>query len=202
VQIFNSSFENMMNQYFIYGVGIPNTNYSVILQNINFNNFSVYSTMILIGDINMIIVNSTFANIPCNNGDFISSGSDPNSNFFVIFQNTDFNNVNSSIMIYLSETILNMVNSTLEDNSCEQLLSFYSTTILSFKMQNIKISRNDISLNGIFISGGINLILDTFEFNKNYNGEIGFQIESSVGQIAFLNSVVFTNNYVGKLFNK
>jgi len=100
-------------------------------------------------------------------------------------------------MISLSEANINIVNSTFEGNVCDELLLVSSSNSISFTLQNVKIAKNNISSNGIMISAIIYIILDSFEFSQNYNGQIGFQIENSEGSILFLNSVVFINNYVG-----
>lgn len=196
VQIINSTLENFFNQYFINCTGNFNGNYSLTLQNVYFNNFDAYQTMILSTDMNLIIFNTTFTNISCNGG-FISFDADETSFYFVILQNSYFINVSSMDMISLSEANINIVNSTFEGNVCDELLLVSSSNSISFTLQNVKIAKNNISSNGIMISAIIYIILDSFEFSQNYNGQIGFQIENSEGSILFLNSVVFINNYVG-----
>ena len=155
----------------------------------------------------MEIFDSTFENVEGNF--FISSTANPNSNYSATLQNISCNFSNFYVMMFFSDiSNSKIVNSTFEENSCQYI--FYATSsadngTYSITKQNIKIKRNNILAYGIGILFGIiNLSLDSFEYNGNVNldGE-AFRVDNhSGGNITFLNSVVFRNNYVGKNYKK
>ena len=156
---------------------------------------------------NLEIFDSTFENVESNY--FISMMANPNSNYSATLQNISYNISNFfTELMFFSDINVKIVNSTFENNSCHFILYATSSAYIgtySITLQNIKIKRNNILYYGIGILYGIiNLSLDSFEYNGNVNldGE-AFRVDNhSGGNITFLNSVVFRNNYVGKNYKK
>jgi len=119
-------------------------------------------------------------------------------------------------LIYLEEINAQIINLTFNDNYYTKILTYVSSSnyIFSVMFQNITITRNLLSSSQsgmvslttesiIQISPNIiNFTLDSMEFNENQliNGNAFAIIGCSGGFITILNSVVFSNNYLGKTF--
>lgn len=205
VNIDNSTFQNILCDFFIYSFLNPNDNYSLILQNIYCTNLTSTWSLIYLIEINVNIANSIFEDSYCG-ADFIFYSADPTNNYYFTLESIYCNNVTASwALIYFNETDLKIINSTFEDNNCgSDLIVFFSedSSTHSITLQNITIERNNIYENAIGGYGGIiYLILDSFFFNQNIvSASSAYQISQIFGgNISFLNSLVFTNNYDGTI---
>jgi len=159
--------------------------------------------MIYIQYFNVQIISSTIENIFCDY--LLYSFSDLQiSNYSATLENIYCNNFQSiHTMIYLEQINAQIVNSTFENNVCYNLLYSFSASysLNPLLLQNITLTRNNCTYQVIYISGGIvNLIFDSLEFNQNQiSMDSLFRISDvSGGNILSFNSLVFTNNFVGK----
>ena len=202
--ILNSTIENNTFYNLVYTFSdTETTNYSVILENFYCNNIISQGSMIYIQYFNVQILSSTIENIFCDY--LLYSFSDLQiSNYSATLENIYCNNFQSfHTMIYFEQINAQIVNSTFENNVCYNLLYSFSASysLNPLLLQNITLTRNNCTYQVIYISGGIvNLIFDSLEFNQNQiSMDSLFRISDvSGGNILSFNSLVFTNNFVGK----
>ena len=138
----------------------------------------------------------------------IYSFGNTNGSSFITLQNLYFMYLKEVVfLIYLEEINAEFINLTFSDNYYTAILEYVSTSnyIFSVMFQNITITRNILLTTKSIIQISPNIInftLDSMEFNENVlvNGN-AFEIRGcSGGFITILNSVVFSNNYLGKTF--
>ena len=127
--------------------------------------------------------------------------------FYISINYLDFSFAVKKSMLWFWQSNMTILNSTFENISCNYLIYFTTNTdsVNSFTLQNIKMERNNFITSALYSTGGIiNLTVDSLKFNQNniWN-DVGLLIMGfSGGNMLFLNTMLFINNYVGKFYHK
>lgn len=158
-------------------------------------------------DSNLTITNSKFENLilsfyPCFN--FEKTTDD--TSFIATIENIYIKNISSYFLMKLNDMNAKIINLSVENTIVWNMIDFsFVSEVISHHvaLEKIYLTNNQRVLSGIVINGGkLNLSIDSLKVNENQFFLYSILFDGlSESNVTFLNSLIFSNNFNGKIIS-